>query len=252
MAADTQAMQELHEERRSRVYAIIPTREELNQISVIADTFNKAGALPKGIDTPQKATVVVWAAVEYQIPVLEALAGMAIIGNRVTMYGDLVLSQLYRAGCKVTFGKCDATEANVTITRPDGTSMSASITMEEARRRGYTSNPVYAKYPEDMLKRRAIAMIAKYIAPDALRGITIVTDKNDQPELVEAVPTRQEALSEAKTAAEGTEAATARPSLQEALKAHAEAKHTVAEPDGTEQVEEPPKKPRKPAKPTKA
>lgn len=219
MASDSPEMAALHEQRRSRVYAIVPTREELNQISAIADTFQKAGALPKGIDTIQKATVAVWAAVEYQIPILEALAGMAIIGNRVVMYGDLVLSQLYRAGCTVTFGTCNAEEANVTITRKDGTSMSQCFTMEEARRRGYTSNPVYAKYPEDMLKRRAIAMIAKYVAPDALRGISIVTDRSDKIDDEEPVETRQEALSAAKETAEAQPSAPAHGSLLEALKA---------------------------------
>ena len=54
--------------------------------------------------------------------------------------------------------------------------MTQTFTMKEAEERGYTSNPIYKKYPENMLKWRVLGMVAKFIAPDALKGIGIKED----------------------------------------------------------------------------
>src|SRR5690606_2552388 len=57
-----------------------------------------------------------------------------------------------------------------------GKSMTTTFTMAMARERGYTSNALYQKFPENMLKWRALSMTAKFIAPDALRGMGIKED----------------------------------------------------------------------------
>ena len=54
--------------------------------------------------------------------------------------------------------------------------MSATFTMEMAKVRGLTSNPIYAKFPDNMLKFKAVGMVAKFIVPDALHGIAIKED----------------------------------------------------------------------------
>lgn len=158
----------------STVINNFPTKEEWNTMELIAKTFIAGGAMPKGIDTAQKMMIVFQAAREINIPPVEALNSLYFVNGKIAMYGEAVPLQILRAGHKLSWGECNAETATVTITRGDtGESMTTTFTMKEAQERGYTSNPIYKKYPENMLKWRAISMTAKFICPDALKGIGI-------------------------------------------------------------------------------
>lgn len=156
------------------LFPSFPSREDWNTMEIIAKTFLNAGAMPKGIDTAPKLMVILQAGREAGLSPIEALNSLYFVNGKVAMYGDAVPLQIYRAGHAIEWGECSAETATVTITRGDtGKSMSQTFTMEEAQKRGYTSNPVYQKYPENMLKWRVLGMTAKFICPDALRGIGI-------------------------------------------------------------------------------
>lgn len=160
-----------------QMFPKFPTQAEWNTINTIAVTLKNGGVLPKGIDTVQKMVVVLQAGREIGLQPIEALNSLYFVNGKVSMYGEAVPMQIMRAGHKITWGKCDKNEATVTITRgDDGQSMTQTFTMDEAKERGYTSNPIYQKYPENMLKWRVLGMVAKFIAPDALRGIGIKED----------------------------------------------------------------------------
>lgn len=160
-----------------QMFPRFPTQAEWNTINTIAVTLKNGGVLPKGIDTVQKMVVVLQAGREIGLQPIEALNSLYFVNGKVSMYGEAVPMQIMRAGHKITWGKCDKHEATVTITRgDDGQEMTQTFTMEEAKERGYTSNPIYQKYPENMLKWRVLGMVAKFIAPDALRGIGIKED----------------------------------------------------------------------------
>jgi hypothetical protein len=161
----------------SQVFSSFPTQEEWNTINVIATTLKNGGVLPKGIDTVQKMVVVLQAGREIGLQPIEALNSLYFVNGKIAMYGEAVPMQIRRAGHRISWGLCNAEQAEVTITRGDtGESMTQKFTMAEARARGYTSNPIYQKFPENMLKWRALGMIAKFIVPDALRGIGIKED----------------------------------------------------------------------------
>lgn len=151
-----------------------PSREEWNTLEIITKTLIAGGATPKGIDTAPKMMVILQAAREIGLSPLEGLNSLYFVNGKVAMYGEAVPLQILRAGHEITWGECNAETATVTITRGDtGASMTQTFTMEEAKKRGYTNNPIYQKYPENMLKWRAISMTAKFICPDALKGIGI-------------------------------------------------------------------------------
>jgi len=160
-----------------QVFPKFPTQAEWNTLNTIAATLKNGGVLPKGIDTVQKMVVVLQAGREIGLQPIEALNSLYFVNGKVAMYGEAVPMQIMRAGHSIKWGKCDKNEATVTITRGDnGDSMTQTFTMAEAVERGYTSNPIYKKYPENMLKWRVLGMTAKFIAPDALRGIGIKED----------------------------------------------------------------------------
>lgn len=139
----------------------------------IAQTFVQAGAMPAGMNAA-KAMMALQAGYEAGIAPIEAINSFYFVNGKIAMYGETVIRQVIRAGHRVEWGDCDATRANVTITRGDsGKSMSATFTIEQARDRGFLSKDTWKKYPENMLKFRAFSMVAKFIAPDALMGIQI-------------------------------------------------------------------------------
>lgn len=160
-----------------QVFSNFPSQEEWNTMSLIATTLRAGGVLPKGIDTVQKMMVVLQAGREIGLAPLESLNSLYFVNGKVAMYGEAVPNQILRAGHRIVWGKCDATTATVTIIRGDDSQkMSTTFTMKDAEERGYTSNAIYKKFPENMLKWRALSMTAKFIAPDALRGIGIKED----------------------------------------------------------------------------
>jgi len=156
------------------IFSKFPTKEEWNTLEIITKTFIAGGATPKGIDTAPKMMIVFQAAREIGLSPIEALNSLYFVNGKVAMYGEAVPLQILRAGHELEWGECNAQTATVTITRGDtGKSMTTTFTMELARERGYTSNPIYQKYPENMLKWRALSMTAKFLCPDALKGIGI-------------------------------------------------------------------------------
>lgn len=156
------------------IFSKFPTKEEWNTLEIITKTFIAGGATPKGIDTAPKMMIVFQAAREIGLSPIEALNSLYFVNGKVAMYGEAVPLQILRAGHELVWGECNKETATVTITRGDtGQSMTTTFTMAEAKERGYTSNPIYQKYPENMLKWRALSMTAKFICPDALKGIGI-------------------------------------------------------------------------------
>lgn len=158
----------------SQIFPRFPTREEWNTMELVAKTFINGGAMPKGIDTAQKMMVILQAGREAMLSPIESLNSLYIVNGKVAMYGDAVPLQIMRAGHQIKWGICNHETATVTIRRGDtGEEMTTTFTMQMARERGYTKNEIYQKYPENMLKWRALSMTAKFICPDALHGIGI-------------------------------------------------------------------------------
>lgn len=57
-----------------------------------------------------------------------------------------------------------------------------TLTIEDAKRAGWTSNAAYAKTPADMLAARCSSRVVDRIAADALFGLRSIEDLDDEPE----------------------------------------------------------------------
>lgn len=148
--------------------------ETWRTMGLIADTFLKSGAMPKSMDTAPKLMVALQAGKEAGLQPLEAINSFYFVNGKVSIYGDMAIAQVLRAGHKVEWGKCDDKTATVKITRGDnGASNEATFTMQMAIDRGMTSNAVYKKYPENMLRFKAFHACAKFIVSDALHGVPV-------------------------------------------------------------------------------
>jgi hypothetical protein len=160
-----------------QVIPSFPTQEDWATLGIIARTFRDGGIMPNSIDTLPKMVVALQAGREVGLSPIEALSSFYFVNGRIAMYGEAVPAQIIRAGHRITWGVCDDTTATVTITRGDtGESMSTTLTWEKAVERGYTKNQVWHRFPGSMLRWRALSSTAKFIVPDALKGIGIKED----------------------------------------------------------------------------
>lgn len=186
-------------------------------MTAMADTFINSGAVPESIKNAAQMIMVFQAGYEAGMQPLESLSAFYIVNGKITMYGDAVTSQIIKAGHKVEWDEgCDEMSAKVTITRgDDGRSMTGEFTMAKAVERGLTQyndgrpNVFWKKYPENMLKYKAMGMIVDFIVPDALRGVSIKENVESAVDPVIATVTTPQAPKQL----------TNNPSLEEALNA---------------------------------
>lgn len=157
-------------------------------MTIVAQTFVQSGAMPKSMDTVPKVIVALQAGKEAGMQPLEAINSYYFVNGKVNIYGQMAIAQVMKAGHRIKWGVCDDKTATITIIRGDNKEeMTATFTMEMAKTRGLTSNAVYQKYPENMLKFKAFYQVANFLVPEALHGVKIkeITEAED---VVEEIP----------------------------------------------------------------
>lgn len=142
-------------------------------MQVMAQTFVQSGALPAGLNNAAKLMMVFQAGYEAGLQPIESINAFYFVNGKLTMYGDQVIAQVLKAGHKVEWGKCDDKSATVKITRADGSAnYEDTFTWQMAEDRGLV-NAIYKKYPNHMLKYKVFSMVAKFVVPDALKGVQV-------------------------------------------------------------------------------
>jgi len=196
-------------------------------MQAMANTFISSGAVPASIGNAAQMIMVFQAGYEAGMQPVESLQAFYIVNGKITMYGDAVTAQIIKAGHIVEWGKCDDQSAELTITRGDnGKSMTGKFTIAQAEKRGLFKtakggdNVFWQKYPENMLKYKALGTIVDFIVPDALRGVSvkeiIEADMGDDGGMVaDSGKTNHRPAAVLSTTV--APAATNRPSLQDAL-----------------------------------
>ncbi len=160
-----------------------PVRWEM--MNKIASTFMQSGALPSTIKNAPQLIMVMQAGFEAGLQPIESLNSFYFVNGKISMFGEMVIAQVRKAGHKVGWGICNAETATVTITRGDtGESLTNTFTMQMAKDRGMDRNDVYRKFPENMLKYRVFGMTARFICPEALHGVPI---KEEMEGIVEVI-----------------------------------------------------------------
>lgn len=149
-------------------------------MQVVAQTFLASGAMPASMNTAQRIIVALQAGKEAGMQPLESINSFYFVNGKISLYGEMAISQVIRCGHKVEWGKCDEKSATVTITRGDNkASSSVTFTMEQAISKGLTKDnkgvakTPWVKFPENMLRFKAFHSCSRFIVPDALHGIKI-------------------------------------------------------------------------------
>ena len=205
-------------------------------MTAMANTFISSGSVPSSIVNAAQMIMVFQAGFEAGMQPVESLQAFYIVNGKITMYGDAVTSQIIKAGHTIEWGECDDKKASVTITRVDNNkSMTGSFTIEQAEKRGLfttaqgNKNVFWEKYPENMLKYKALGTIVDFIVPDALRGVSvkeiIEADLGDDGMVADSGKTNHRPAAVLSNTA--THSALNRPTLQDALKKPAQSPKTT-------------------------
>lgn len=179
----------------ARPLGIVPTTFE--DVQRLASMAVKSG-LFKGDrkdDEAQKlakASMIIMQGLDVGVPPMQALQSMTIINGRVLMYGDLLTGVLWAHGFKIdqsVSGEGDKRTATCTITRPDGTKITRTFSVADAKKaRLWDDRPTVKKqwdgkwedkpndspwfrFQDRMLGWRAFGFAQKDGASDVTRGL---------------------------------------------------------------------------------
>lgn len=118
------------------------------------------------------ATAAILYGAEAGLSPMQALQGIFVIGGRPALYVRTMLALTLAAGHEVN--TVESTDARAVVeARRRGSSHTERVvvTIDQARRAGWTSNKKYASEPASMLLARAQSQACRRVAPDALHGL---------------------------------------------------------------------------------
>lgn len=146
------------------------------QMQKMAEMFFQSKALPSTIDNLPKLMMVFQAARDSGLTATEALNAYYFVNGRLTMYGQIALSQVTKAGFKVEWGECNEKTATVKISREDRGEITETYTFDQAQKAKLTAKDVWQKFPGNMLRWKAFGNAQRFFCPEALNGFYIKED----------------------------------------------------------------------------
>lgn len=150
----------------------------------MARVFHASGAIPKQLDTPEKAFIVMQAGKELGIGPAESLRSFCIVNGKTDLYGAAVPARLHRAGLRVNWIESTGEVAHAELVDiKTGTVIgSERYTIDDARKAGLypaKADSPWFKYTKDMLRYKCMARLIRFNCAHVLGGFSIAEDNDD-------------------------------------------------------------------------
>lgn len=148
--------------------------------------------------TLARGTMIIMQGMEIGVPPMQSIQLLAMINGRITAHSEAVPGILWARGFKIRewfTGKemADDWTAHCELTRPSGDKVVGKFSVADAKRAGlWDRNPTVTKYgktkpndsawfryPDRMLKARALGFAGKDGGADALKGIMVREEADD-------------------------------------------------------------------------
>lgn len=162
------------------------TPQNLDEAFRLANALSQSGdMIPKPFQGKPEATMAaIVRGMEVGLAPMQALANIAIINGRASLWGDALPALMQRAGHHIDVeieGTGDNTVAVATLTRGDtGKTIVRRFSMADAKRAGLLGKQgPWSQYPTRMLSHRARAWAIRDGAADALMGMQIAEEASD-------------------------------------------------------------------------
>jgi hypothetical protein len=164
--------------------AIVPT--DFDGCWRLANAVCAAGMAPKGLDTPEKATVAIMHGLEVGLTPMAALQSIAVVNGRPTIWGDGALALVRASGLcegvhETVDGSGDGMVATCAIKRKgERAEIVRSFSVAQAKKAGLWGKAgPWQQYPDRMLTMRARAFALRDGFADVLRGLGIAEEVSD-------------------------------------------------------------------------
>lgn len=163
--------------------------KSLTEAKELATTLAAAHTLPAALQkAPADVLAIVLTGAELGLAPMQAIRGLAIIKGKPVLSADAMgaLVKRRRDICEyLTCSETTATKAAFETKRSgDPKPTTLTFTLEQAQRAGIAGGDSWRKYPEAMLRARALSAICRLVYPDLLLGVY------DPDELADAGPER--------------------------------------------------------------
>jgi hypothetical protein len=162
--------------------------QDLDQAYRLSQALARAGDMvPKHYQgQPEAVMAAVIRGMEVGLAPMQALASIAVINGRASLWGDALPALMQRAGHHVDVdienpGDLEKAVAVATLTRGDtGKTITRRFSYQDAKRAGLAGKTgPWQSYPLRMLANRARAFAIRDGAADALMGLTISDEVSD-------------------------------------------------------------------------
>lgn len=156
----------------------IQIAQHIGQIQVLGTTLIKSGMLPQGVKSPEAAVAIILKGRELGVPPMQALSHIHVISGKPTLSAELMLAMVMKAGHEVWIVETNGERCAIAgKRRGSDREQSLTFSMEDAKRAGVLNNPTWKKYPDAMLRARAISAFCRMFAPDVLMGASYTPEE---------------------------------------------------------------------------
>jgi len=155
----------------------------LDEMARFADGVVKAGLAPATLNTSAKVVVALQVGAEIGLTPMAALRSVYVIKGTPTLYGDAALALVKSSSvCKCisekVIGEGDAMEAVVESQRTDGSVVTTTFSVADAKQAGLWGKKcsTWCTHPKRMLKYKARACNLRDNFPDILLGLHLTEE----------------------------------------------------------------------------
>lgn len=173
--------------------ALVPA--SLDDAFRLAKALSSAGDMvPKPFQgKPEETMAAILRGLEIGLAPMQALASIAVINGRASIWGDALPALMFRAGHTVDVtltGEGDAMVATATLTRGDtGMAFVRSFSVADAKAAGLLGKAgPWTQYRPRMLSMRARTLAIRDGAPDALMGLQVAEEVQDYAPMKNVTP----------------------------------------------------------------
>lgn len=167
----------------------------------IDETFRLAQALSKGGDMvpqhfqnkPEQIMAAVMRGMEIGLAPMQALANIAVINGRASLWGDALPALMQKNGHHIDVeieGEGEAMKAVATLIRGDtGREIVREFSVADAKKANlWGKSGPWQTYPKRMLSMRARALACRDGAADAMMGLQVAEEAADMPPIKDVTP----------------------------------------------------------------
>jgi len=169
---------------------VMPTN--IDEVYRLATAFAKSRLVPKGLDTPEKVMVAILKGLDVGFTPTQAIQEVHVINGKAGFSGRAILALIRRSGVvdpgfgfkiEIAEGDLPADLAAVVTSkrRDEPTPNETRFSLAEAQRQGLVRSEVWKKFPDRMLRWRAIQLHADLYYSDVTVGNRAAEILEDYP-----------------------------------------------------------------------